>query len=114
MKTMYYALTVELACEPSTPRATQRLFLRAAHGVFEALYVSHESKPQSHYHLLGVAQGEPEVERMFRRLGARHRYVQPLEESRVPFYYDYMFACPPSAPMGQFGMFAYRRVFGSS
>ena len=22
--------------------------------------------------------------------------------------------CPPSAPMGQFGMFAYRRVFGSS
>ena len=51
MKTMYYALTVELACEPSTLRATQRLFLRAALGVFEQLYVSHESKPQSHYHL---------------------------------------------------------------
>jgi len=102
MKTTYYALTNELSAPPPTVRGEARLFRRAAYRIFDEIWVSSETVPHRHYHVLATARGEPDWDLYARRLGAHKNWHQPLTSVRaIEDYYHYMFALGPHAEKGK-------------
>ena len=98
MKTTHYAITVVLCNTPPTVRGEARLFRRAAYRIFDEIWVSSETVPYRHYHVLAAAGGEPDWECYHRRLGAHEVWHQALTSVRaLEDYYHYMFALGPHA-----------------
>jgi hypothetical protein len=102
MKTTHYAITVVLCNTPPTVRGEARLFRRAAYRIFDEIWVSSETVPHRHYHVLAAGRGEPDWECYHRRLGAHTNWHQPLTSVRaIEDYYHYMFALGPHAGKGK-------------
>jgi len=105
MKTTHYALTVVLCNTPLTIRGEARLFRRAAYRIFDEIWVSSETVPHRHYHVLATARGEPDLECYHRRLGAHTNWHRPLTSVRaIEDYYHYMFALGAHAKKGKHTM----------